>query len=121
MLVCLNGNWKISCGYFLIGGMTGDERANIINQCLLKLHDVGVYVSSVTCDGPSCNMSMMKALGLVLDPVNMKSWFVHPADPELRVRVGLSGVVGLTLPMARTRTAVRVPYTTSRAATLDKS
>jgi DNA transposase THAP9 len=45
-LVCLNG-------YFL----TGDERANIINQCLLKLHDVRVYVTSVTCDGPSCNFS----------------------------------------------------------------
>src|SRR6218665_4226068 len=33
---------------------------------------------------------------------------------------GLGGVVGLTLPM-RARTAVHVPYTTYRAATLDKS
>jgi len=87
MLVCLNGNWKVPCGYFLIDGMTGDERANIINQCLLKLYDVGVYVASVTCDGPSCNFAMMKALGLSLEPLNMKSWFVHPADPELRVHV----------------------------------
>ena len=87
MLVCLNGNWKVPCGYFLIDGMTGNERANIINQCLLKLHDVGVYVASVTCDGPSCNFSMMKALGITLEPHNMKSWFVHPADPQLRVHV----------------------------------
>ena len=87
MLVCLNSNWKVPCGYFLINGMTGDERANIINQCLLKLHDVGVSVVSVTCDGPSCNFSMMKALGLTLEPQNMKSWFLHPADPQLRVYV----------------------------------
>lgn len=53
MLVCFNGNWKVPCGYFLIDVMTGDERANIINQCLLKLYDVGIYVASVTCDGPS--------------------------------------------------------------------
>ena len=45
------------CGYFLIHSLTGEERANIINQCLLKLNDVGDYVVLVTCNGPSSNIS----------------------------------------------------------------
>ena len=85
MAVGLNGQWKIPIGYFLIDGMTGSERANIINQALLKLLDVGVLVPSITCDGPSCNFSMMQALGANLTIPNMQSWFPHPADPSIRV------------------------------------
>ena len=43
--------------------MSGEERANLIRQCLLKLHDVGVLVASVTRDGPTCNFAMMDELG----------------------------------------------------------
>jgi hypothetical protein len=28
---------------------------------------------------------MMKALGIRLEPCNLKSWFIHPSDPQLRV------------------------------------
>ena len=89
MVVCLNDKWKVPCGYFLIDGLNGSERANIINQCLLKLNDVGVSVASVTCDGPSCNFSMMEALGTKLDPPSMQTWFPHPAEPSVRVYVVL--------------------------------
>jgi len=44
MAVCLTGHWKVPIGYFLIDGMSGNERANIVTQCILKLHDVGVKV-----------------------------------------------------------------------------
>jgi len=65
--------------------MAGSERANIINQSLLKLHDIGVLVTSVTCDGPSYNFSMMEAVCTNLVPPNMQSWFPHPADPSIHV------------------------------------
>ena len=89
MVVALNSNWKIPCGYFFIAGMSGEERANMIRQCLLKLHDVGVLVASVTCDGPTCNFAMMDELGVKLDPPHITSSFPHPADPTLHVRVVL--------------------------------
>ena len=86
MLVSLNSNWKIPCGYFFIDGLTGEERANLVRQCLLKAHDVGVLVASVTCDGPSCNFAMMDELGIKVDPPNnMKTSFPHPADPSMDV------------------------------------
>jgi len=87
MVVCLHSNWKVPVGYFLIDGMTGVERVNIVNQALLKLHDVGIIISSVTCDGPSCNFSMMDALGTKFEPPVIKSWFAHPADSSLKVHV----------------------------------
>jgi DNA transposase THAP9 len=87
MAVSLNDSWKIPLGYFFITGLTGEERANIIIQCLLKLNDVGVKVYSTTCDGPSCNFSMMNALGAKLDPYNLQAWFPHPADSSVKVGV----------------------------------
>ena len=44
-------------------------------------------MSSITCDGPSCNFAMMETLGTQLEPPNMKSWFPHPADSSIRVIV----------------------------------
>lgn len=87
MVVALNGCWKVPVGYFLIDGLNGDERANLVNQCLLKLYDIGVVVASVTCDGPSCNFAMFSSLGVQLQPPDIKPAFQHPADPALSVYV----------------------------------
>ena len=59
LVVCLNGSWKVPIAYFLIHGLSGVERANIVKQCLEKLHEVGVKVVGLICDGPSCHMSML--------------------------------------------------------------
>ena len=56
MAVALNDSWKINCGYVLIDGLTGDERANLIQSCIERLCDIGVIVVSLTCDGPSCHV-----------------------------------------------------------------
>ena len=81
MVVCLNGSWKVPVAYFLIHGLSGVERANLIDQCIRKLYDVGVDVVSLTCDGPSCHFSMLKALGASMDPFNLKPYFPHPSLP----------------------------------------
>ena len=45
-VVYIKGFWKVSCGYFQIDGLSGDEKANLVDSCLEKLHDVGVKVAS---------------------------------------------------------------------------
>lgn len=30
MVVCMNGYWKLPIGYFLIDGLTGQERSNLL-------------------------------------------------------------------------------------------
>uniref|UniRef100_A0A8C5BZB7 THAP-type domain-containing protein n=1 Tax=Gadus morhua TaxID=8049 RepID=A0A8C5BZB7_GADMO len=87
MVVAINDSWKIPVAYFLIDGMTGEERANIISECLHRLHATGVRTVSLTCDGPSCHFSMLRALGATLDVNNMRSSFAHPADPSQMVHV----------------------------------
>ncbi len=37
MAVCINGSWKVPCGYFLIDGLSGSERANLVKVCLQRL------------------------------------------------------------------------------------
>lgn len=87
MVVSLTENWKVPCGYFLIKGMTGQERANLVKQCIMKLHDIGVRTVSLTCDGPSCHFSMMKELGASLDAKDIVHCFEHPSDPTMKVFV----------------------------------
>ncbi|KAJ3591522.1 hypothetical protein NHX12_016280 [Muraenolepis orangiensis] len=35
MVVAIDDSWKIPVAYFLIDGLTGEERSNIIKECLL--------------------------------------------------------------------------------------
>ena len=69
--------------------MSGKEKANLITICLQKLHDVGVKVVSLTCDGPAANLSMMKALGVTLSVDALNPSFKHPSDPSCNIHVFL--------------------------------
>ena len=80
MVVHVNGNWKVPCAYFFIDGLSGAERANLIRLCIERLHDVGVSVASLTCDGPSCHFTMLSSLGATISFPEKKidGSFPHP-------------------------------------------
>ena len=85
MAVSVNEGYKIPLGYFLIVGMSGEERANLVRETFKRLHETGVNAVSFTCDGPSCHLSMMKELGADVTAANMESSILDPADPSLKV------------------------------------
>ena len=85
MVVAVNSTWKVPCAYFLVNGLHGIERANLIKMCLRKLLEVGVKVISLTCDSPSCHSSMLSELGLNLNPYNLKTNFPHPHNSGANV------------------------------------
>ena len=85
MVVCVNSSWKIPCAYFLIEGLSGTERANLIKICIQRLSDIGVRVISVTCDGPSCHFKMLRELGASLKPPNVKPYFENPGSKDHKV------------------------------------
>lgn len=89
MAVCVNSGWKIPCGYFLVDGLTGEEKANLTKECITKLHEVGVKVVSFTCDGPTSHQAMLKILGAKLSPDSLLAYFEHPCDPNAKVYVFL--------------------------------
>lgn len=82
LVVAVNGSWKLPVGYFFTAGLGAIERANLVQQCITKLHAVGVTVTSLTFDGAAANLSMMQKLGCNFDCNNMKSWFSHPVTEQ---------------------------------------
>ena len=89
MVVALNESWKVPIGYFLLDGMSGQERANLVRNCIKKLTAVGVITVSLTCDGPSCNMKMLSELGANLSPENLRPHFPYPMKQGQRIYVFL--------------------------------
>lgn len=83
LVTSVNGNWKIPVGYFFIDGLSGTERANLVNMCLEFLHPSGVTITSITFDGAAANISMAKQLGANLtDFHNLITKFSHPITKE---------------------------------------
>lgn len=83
MAVAINGRWKLPLGYFLVDGLIGTQRANLVTQCLHKAHDAGAMVASLTCDGAPANLAMLQELGCDFQHVgDLKTTFRHPATQE---------------------------------------
>ena len=78
MAVGVNVDWKIPIGYFLVNGLSSEEKAGIVKQSLFLLHDVGVRVVGLTFDGLQSNFAMASLLGANLNVHNMKPFFPHP-------------------------------------------
>lgn len=57
--------------YFLINGLTTKEKFNLVITRLRNLNDTGMTVKSLTFDGATLNISMVKILGADLP-------FKHP-------------------------------------------
>ncbi len=89
MAVAVNSNWKIPCRYFVVNGLTGQEKANLMKECIIKLREVGVKVVSFTCEGPSSHQSMLKLLGAQLLPGSLQAYFQHPCDPKAKIYIML--------------------------------
>lgn len=83
MLVSINNFWKIPVGYFLVSGVSGEQRANLVLQCLTLAHDTGAKVVSLTFDGAPSNFTMASKLGCDLQSLdNLKTFFKHPVSSE---------------------------------------
>lgn len=80
MIVCQTDSWKLPLGYFFIKSLTGQEKCNIVREALVRLNDVNVDVTSITCDGPAAHFSMFRELGCNWNDLNnIKSFFLHPS------------------------------------------
>ena len=85
MAVALDSSWKVPVGYFLTDGISGQMKADLSRECIARLHDVGVRVTSLTADGPSSHQTMMKILVAKLSPDNFQAYFLHPRDLRLKI------------------------------------
>lgn len=81
MVVCVNGNWKLPIAYFFITSLSGKEKANIVKEALVLVHEVEVTVVAITCDRPAAHFTMAKELGADIDGISdIKPYFSHPVS-----------------------------------------
>ena len=67
MINALNDHWKIPIGYVFTNALTGKEKANIVTEALIFLHDADIKIVSITSDGPPSNLAVAKHLGASYD------------------------------------------------------
>lgn len=59
--------------------MNAELKANLINICLQKCHDVGIEIKSITFDGCTANIKAADKLGCRYQDVsNLRTYFLHP-------------------------------------------
>lgn len=57
MLVSFTDSFKLSLGYSFINKLAAEQRCNIIKMCLIKCHEVGAEIVSLTFDGCATNFA----------------------------------------------------------------
>uniref|UniRef100_A0A2H8TGP6 THAP domain-containing protein 9 n=1 Tax=Melanaphis sacchari TaxID=742174 RepID=A0A2H8TGP6_9HEMI len=82
MVVGLNTHWKVPIAYYLVNGISAEEKSNIINSCLHQLHETGIIIKTITFDGAANNMSMASLLGANLNYADLKPNFKHPLTED---------------------------------------
>lgn len=88
LVVALNDTWKLPIAFFLINGLSAETKANLINDALMRLHEVGVKITSLTLDGPAEHFAAVKRLGASMEmKENAKPHFLHPVKDQLDIHV----------------------------------
>lgn len=80
-VVCINQSWKLPVAYYLVNGISTDQKRNLTLQCLTAIQETGMLIVSLTCDGLRSNINMFEKLGcnLNIKHNNFQNWFKHPA------------------------------------------
>ncbi|RZF48094.1 hypothetical protein LSTR_LSTR002160 [Laodelphax striatellus] len=78
MAVAINACWKIPIAYFLIDSLAPDIKANLINESIVRLHEAGVQVKSVTSAPLQTNMTIYTKLGASNNKMDPDPAFDNP-------------------------------------------
>lgn len=80
--------WRVPIAYFYVNRLTGAEKANIIRECILRLHYMGSIILAITCNVSFSDKAFLNSLGVSFELMpHICPYFVHPADALLRVHV----------------------------------
>lgn len=82
MVTGIQESWKIPVAYFLINGMSADEKKNVTRTIPTSLHDAGVKIIAFTFDGTATNIATANALSCSIrgSSVPLITSFKHPVS-----------------------------------------
>jgi len=81
--VGINDYWKMPLAYFLIDGLGGKERANLLKEAINLLHDTDAKLQSITFDGANVNTRMCTELGVNFNYENRHAFIISKYDEKL--------------------------------------
>ena len=87
MVVGLTGNWKHPVGYVLQDKCSANVQAQLINDCIGLLSEVGLNVHGLVFDGSPTNQLTARKLGCKMNVEEPTHWFIHPQQQSFRVYV----------------------------------
>lgn len=80
LVTAVNSNFKVPIAFFLVDGVSGLQRAELVKQALALIHDTGIIVVALTFDGCAANLSMANHLGCNFQTRQVK--FSHPVTND---------------------------------------
>lgn len=83
LITGVNCRWKIPIAYFLVSGLSAQQKAYLVKGCLTMLAKINVIITSLTFDGTATNRTMANILGAEIDDVrHLKTYFPHPVSNQ---------------------------------------
>lgn len=71
MLVSLTKRFKCPVAFFYVNKINISILSSLLSSAVKKLHEIGITIWSVTCDGASSNVQCFKKLGCNFDVNNL--------------------------------------------------
>lgn len=79
---------EVTYSFFLINSLSSETKTNLINNALIRLHEVGVKITSLTLDGPADHFAVVKRLGANMEmKENAKPSFPYPVKDQPDIHV----------------------------------
>ncbi|RVE40646.1 hypothetical protein evm_014704 [Chilo suppressalis] len=82
LLVGINTTWKLPLGYFLVKGTSGALKARLVSKAFELVHNTGVEIKALTCDGTKANIAMAEELGCCMDANNLQTTILDPTTGQ---------------------------------------
>jgi len=75
MLVSLTKQFKCPIAFFYHNKINSSVLSTLLSAAIVKLHEIGIQIWNVTCDGASANVQCFKKLGCSFDIDNLNTKF----------------------------------------------
>ncbi|KAJ8714306.1 hypothetical protein PYW08_007926 [Mythimna loreyi] len=83
LVVGINKIFRVPIGYFLVKSTTAAQKARLVSEALSLVHETGVEIKSLTCDGVKANLAMAEELGCCFqDPNKLQTCFLDPSSGQ---------------------------------------
>lgn len=110
MLVALQKNFKCPLAYFFVNKISGYVQATVIKTIVTQLHNIGIKIWSITCDGARSNISCFKILGCNFNKEDGNRFYHTPSKTHIFVMFDACHMLKLARNLLAQNNNISSPY-----------